>query len=198
VRVLIGATTTLTERVQHDPHAPRGGNDPRAESSKATSRGQRVRRTCQQLSRRCSRELRSSAPCDACCLTLVSAPVRSFSTTSRAAAPPPGVRARRRPPVATLAGEERGRALRAGAAPPSSACARLTEQAPAAPYRPRWAPALTAGAVSGKVLPTILGPPERITQYAIYVAGRNDRTVTAGSATVPAHPDPQTLLLINK
>ncbi len=45
--------------------------------------------------------------------------MRGFSTISRAAAaPPPGARAGRRPPVEALAGEERGRALRAGAGAP--------------------------------------------------------------------------------
>ena len=58
--------------------------------------------------------------------------VRGFHTMSRAAAtPPPGVRAWRRPPVETLAGEERtkGGPCGRGLAPPSSARARLTERA---------------------------------------------------------------------
>lgn len=52
---------------------------------------------------------------------------------------------RRHPPVVTVAGEKRRRALRSGAAPPSSARARPAERAPAAPY------ALKAAKIPGQL-----------------------------------------------
>jgi hypothetical protein len=90
-----------------------------------------------------------------------------------------------------LRAKTKGRALRAGAAPPSSARARLNARAPAAvPYR-LWEYQPRQSALRAvRCYPSPSARQNASTQYAIYVAERDDRARCRSSSDRSSSPRP--------